>query len=146
MERRVVVRGVIYDDGKLFAVKHKYGPDKWATPGGALDNTEGLEYGLKRELMEELGVEPVVGRLLFVQQFYHYGYNNERLEFFFLIENVEDFNYVNLQKSTHGEVEIAECRWVDPTKEKGLLPEFLQDESLRDYVENVRPVLVRSEF
>jgi len=146
MERRVIVRGVVYKDGRLLVVRRKSSQEHWSLPGGSLVNTEGLEYGLRREFMEEMGVEAEVGRLLFVQQFYHYGWNNERLELFFLVENVEDFVGVSLAGTTHGEEEIAEIGWVDPQATEGLLPEFLSEVDIEDYMENVRAVLVRSSF
>ena len=146
MEKRVVVRAIIYKDGKLLAVRHKKSVDHWSMPGGSLVDSEGVEFGLRRELMEELGVKAEIGRLLFVHQFYHYGWNNERLEFFFLIENVEDFVGVNLAGTTHGEDEIEEVKWINPAREKDLLPEFLQVTDWDKVVAKVQPVVVESSF
>ena len=66
--RRVTVRGIIIKDGKLFAQRlNKKGGgvnDYWCTPGGGLDDGESLYDGLTREMIEETGVKPVIGRLL----------------------------------------------------------------------------------
>ena len=54
---------------------------------------EGLLDGLRREMIEETGVKPEIGKLLFIQQFAESGEQsahgpNEQLEFFFLITNL----------------------------------------------------------
>lgn len=77
--RRIAVRGIAFEDGKLFAVKHKekmVPSDFWAIPGGGLDPGESLEDGLHREMIEEMGVAPKIGKLLFIQQ-----YRSEKREF-----------------------------------------------------------------
>ena len=71
--RRITVRGVIYKDGKLFCQELKNadgtGRGFWCVPGGGLENGESLVEGLHREMIEETGVKPVIGKLLFVQQY-----------------------------------------------------------------------------
>jgi ADP-ribose pyrophosphatase len=143
MERRVVVRAVIYKDGKVFAVRHKSSPNHWSTPGGGLEDGEDLVYGLKREIIEETGVTPIIDRVLFVQQFYHYGYNNERLEFFFLVKNTNDFLIIDKSQTTHGDYEIEEYAFIDP-KTENFLPEFLQDIDFGEYTKKIRPVFLTS--
>lgn len=127
MARRIAVRGIIYKNDKVFAQRHKkYGAEVsyWSTPGGGLDAGESLREGLRREMMEETGVDPDIGQLLYIQQ---YGdSDNEYLEFFYLISNADDYDVeINLAATTHGAAEIARCGFIDPTQEM-LLPEFLQ--------------------
>lgn len=120
--RRVATRAIIYKDGKIFAqrLKGKDGEnDYWSTPGGGLDDHEPLLEGLHRELIEETGVAPQIGPLVFVQQFDHKG--AEQLEFFFVVENVDDYETIDLDSTTHGAIEVAEFGFIDP-KTANLLP------------------------
>ena len=147
-ERRVAVRGIIFKDGKLLCQKltayRRNDRDFWCTPGGGLDMGELLEDGLRREMIEETGVEPKIGRLLFVQQFTEDG-KKEQMEFFFLIENPADYETIDLAATTHGVEEVEEVEFIDP-KEHIVLPDFLQKIDLKNYVETVRPVLITHEM
>lgn len=148
-KRRVNVRGIIWRNGKLLAVKHKTNSGEanyWAIPGGGLDPMESLAAGIVRELVEETGVTPRVGKLLFVQQFgIESKGSNEQLEFFFHIENPEDFTDIDLAKTTHGEAEIARIDFVDPTSER-VLPEFLTKIDIKSYIVSDKPVYFYSEI
>ncbi|MCA9338060.1 NUDIX hydrolase [Candidatus Saccharibacteria bacterium] len=146
-KRRINLRAIIWRDGKIFAVKHFSerwnGPaEYWALPGGGLDDMESLDAGIKREIIEETGVEPVVERIILGQQFKskRQGYDEE-LELFYLVSNADDFNNINLAKTTHGAAEIAEYGFIDPKTEL-IKPEFLSTIDLTDYVQNVRPVYI----
>lgn len=147
-ERRIAVRGIIFKDGKLLCQKltayRRNDRDFWCTPGGGLDMGELLEDGLRREMIEETGVEPKIGRLLFVQQFTEDG-KKEQMEFFFLIENPEDYETIDLAATTHGVQEVELVEFIDP-KEHIVLPDFLQKIDLKSYVETVRPVLITHEM
>jgi 8-oxo-dGTP pyrophosphatase MutT (NUDIX family) len=53
---RLSLKALIYDEaGKLLLVKEKF--DHWELPGGGPDHGETPEQALRREVMEELGVE-----------------------------------------------------------------------------------------
>ncbi|RWX78998.1 NUDIX domain-containing protein [Neorhizobium lilium] len=60
----------------------------WTFPGGRAEMGETSEETLKREMMEELGVDVSVGRLLWtVENFFHYeGWNCHELGFFYLMD------------------------------------------------------------
>lgn len=128
--RRIAVRGIILKDGKLLGVRlKKYkgkatddGQDYWCTPGGGVDVGEPLIPALERELIEETGVKPIVGKLLYIQQFQHKDW--EHLEFFFHILNGGDYEHINLAATTHGAIEIAEINFIDPAAHT-VLPVFL---------------------
>lgn len=129
-KRRVNVRGIVRtSDNKILAVLHRNEDGKvakyWATPGGGLDPLESIEAGLCREFVEELGVEPVIGRLLLIQQF-RMGKEDtdEQLEMFFEITNPDDFRNIDLAKTSHGSAEIAECEFIDVT-DRELLPSII---------------------
>lgn len=148
-KRRVNVRAIIWHDGRLLAVKHKATDGStspyYATPGGGLDPFESLIDGTVRELLEETGIEARVGRLLFIQQFpsQRLGYDEE-LEFFFHIENSEDFTSIDLASTTHGKDELAVCEFVDPA-DIPLLPAFLSSIDIAHYIQMPQPILIRSE-
>lgn len=146
MERRVAVRGIAYHDKKLLAVLHRDAAGKpvnfWAIPGGGLDPGEGLVDGLSRELVEETGIAPRIGKLLFVQQFHgtnKKGAPREELEFFFEIENIADYATVDLHATTHGEAELAAINWITPRAEN-ILPAFLQDYDIAAHLIEKKPV------
>jgi ADP-ribose pyrophosphatase YjhB (NUDIX family) len=145
-ERRINTRGIIYKDGKLFAQQLKGNSGKggfWSTPGGGLDAGESLKDGLHREMIEETGIAPVIGKLLFIQQF-NDG-TREQLEFFFHIENADDYELINLAATTHGEIEVDRDGFIDP-KTENVLPGFLQKLNIREYIETQMPIYVASNF
>lgn len=137
MTRRVAVRGVALHNNKLLCVRHKLRdgeeikPAKfWALPGGGLEEGESLIAGIEREMVEETGVKPSIGDLLYVQQFLHGEW--EHIEFFFHITNAPDFLNVDLSKTTHGELEIAEINFIDPASAE-IKPEFLASNKIHEF-------------
>lgn len=148
--RRVCVRGLIYKDGKLFGQKlHNSNGDWWCTPGGGIDPMEPLHDALTREMIEETGIKPTIGRLVLVQQFATQGNTShgedEQLEFFFLIENTDDYEIIDLENTSHGKLEVAEFGFIDPT-EKNMLPAILQTTEILDALANERQVIFYTKF
>ena len=92
-----------------------------------MDVGEPLIPALERELIEETGIKPIVGNLLYVQQFQYKDW--EHLEFFFHITNGEDYEQIDLEATSHGAIEIAEAGFIDPAKNT-VLPIFLTEEDL----------------
>ncbi len=132
----LAVRAIVINDGKLLCVRLKPYNDvselmvnSWCIPGGGLDDAEGLVDGIKREMIEETGINPVVGNLLYIQQFATTYNATEHLEFFFHVTNASDYLNVDLSKTTHGAAEIAEIAFVEPSKTQ-ILPEFLTTEDI----------------
>lgn len=144
--RRVTVRGIIFTERKLFCqvLKNQEGRNSfWCTPGGGLDVGEAMVDGLRRELIEETGVAPDIGRLLFTQQ-YADG-DEEQLEFFFHITNFDDYKHINLDETSHGNIEVAEFGFVDP-KSENVLPKPLQTVDIQSYIDEILPVLIINEL
>jgi len=138
MNPRVAVRGIIILDDKLFCVRqkpyrHAEANTYWCTPGGGLDDGETLIGALEREMLEETGVSAKVGQLLYIHQFKHKDV--DQIEFFFLINNPDDYQNIDLNKSTHGLNEIEEFGFINPTSET-VLPEFLTTEKFDDLLES----------
>lgn len=132
----------------LLAVKHRQ-PDGspapyWATPGGGLNPNESLECGLISELYEETGKHARIGKLLFVQQFAP-SVHREDLEFFFLIDNPEDFIRVDTRTSSHGAAEISEIAFINPGVEI-IRPAFLQEVNLEQLITTNMPVQLYTEL
>ena len=143
MKRRIAVRAVIVQDGKLLCAQLKpyhesvSQNDYWSTPGGGIDEGEALVPALQREIMEELGVQAVVGNLLYVQQFEYWGH--EHLEFFFHVANAQDFIGIDLSKTTHGALEIERLDFVDPANVH-IRPVFLKEEDVAAHIASNAPV------
>lgn len=132
MEIRLAARGIIVHDNKLLVLKlngykHSKPIDYWCTPGGGVDRGEGLEAALEREMIEELGVKPVIGKLLYIQQ-YNDEYN-ENLEFFFHITNPKDYLNIDLSKTSHGIEEVEKVQFIDPLNEN-VKPVFLSESKI----------------
>ncbi len=64
---KVALKAVIVKDGKALITRDDR--NVWEIPGGRLNLDEEIEDALKREIKEELGVEAVIGRLLYTEQF-----------------------------------------------------------------------------
>lgn len=150
--RRVCVRGIIYRNGKLFCqeLKDKDGNGKgfWCTPGGGLDPLEELVEGLKREMLEETGVAADVGRLLFIQQYAdssNFSHDeDEQLEFFFHIKNVDDYEHIN-ENASHFDAEIFNYGFADP-KTTNVLPKFLRSIDIEHYINTDCSPYIYAEF
>ena len=130
MSRNIVVRAVIIRNGELFVVRNKDkqgNPQKWLNlVGGKVEDGEGIVDAMIREVIEETGITPIIGNLLFIQQFGRSGNEpKEFVEFFFDIKNVEDFAEINLASTTHGLEELSEAKFVNPKNNAEILPKFL---------------------
>ncbi len=122
----VRLRAVIIYEGKLLVVKHTgVSGNATALPGGKLEFGEDLQKGMERELVEELGVAPVLGRLLYVNNWVHDDEQN--IEFFFEVTNGREYFETEVLKGTHS-FEISEVLWISPQEENTLLPkQFSED-------------------
>ena len=147
--RRVAVRGILFKDGKLLSQRLTAGDggvtrDYWCTPGGGLDLGESLIDGLHREMIEETGIAPKIGKLLFVQQFSEDD-KKEQMEFFFHIENPEEYHTIDLASTSHGELEIEHVEFIDPAT-NNILPAFLQTIDIQRHIDEHQPVVVYNEL
>jgi 8-oxo-dGTP pyrophosphatase MutT (NUDIX family) len=117
---RVRSRGVIIHHGTLLVVKNTRGSGYYALPGGHVDVGETPYECMVRELKEELGVDAVVGRLLYVYTFVD-GEGRQSVEFIFEVTNGHDFVAHTDKEKTHAH-ELSEVRWVNRTEDVHVLP------------------------
>ena len=111
------VRAIIEHNGLLLAVKNVVSQgDFYCLPGGGVETGENLYEALERELIEELGVKPVIGNLVYVHQMANFNNSGERYGMpglYFHVENSADYFDANFSKASHAhELHIAE--FVDP--------------------------------
>jgi len=117
-------RGVIVYDSKLLVIKH-LGDNFMALPGGHLKFGEDVITCLKRELIEELGVEPEIGRLLYINTFIENA--SEYVEFFFEVKNGEKYLDIDDIERTHAH-ELTEILWVSPDNNIEILPKKFNED------------------
>lgn len=145
--RRVNVRGIIFTNGKLLVTKFRQDdgiePDWWGTFGGGLDVGESIHEGLYREMIEETGIAPEIGNLLFMQQFY--DGEKEQFELFFHIKNAEDYSEFNLEDTSHGALELVRHEFVDPSI-NDIYPKFLSTIDIQAYINGTEPVYIFNEL
>lgn len=115
-------RGVIVYNDKLFVVKHGKHLDWYASPGGKLEIPESPIECIEREIAEEFGVKPEVGKLLYVYNFANSDGTNF-YEFFFEIKNGVD--YFDIEKLKIKKDEIFEILWAGKEENIKVLPEKL---------------------
>ncbi|MCX6751999.1 MAG: NUDIX domain-containing protein [Candidatus Nomurabacteria bacterium] len=133
----VRVRGIILFDDELLIVKHPHDTSFCALPGGHLEWGEDIKECLRREIIEELGVNPDIGRLLYINNFMD-GDTKQSIEFFFEITNSHEYKNIDHLKKTHA-YEIAEVCWIKPSdniplKPKSLWEDFKKGNILSDQV------------
>lgn len=145
--RRLAVRGIIFHEGKILVTKFRQDDNSeseyWGTFGGGLDIGESLEVGLYREMIEETGIAPEIGRLLFIQQFN--DEEQENLEFFFHITNADDYADIKLEETSHGLLELTRHEFVDP-KTSYIKPSFLSEVDIQAHIDGTLPVYLHNEL
>ncbi len=120
----IKVRGIILHEGKLLIVKH-IGTGFMALPGGHLKYGEDVISCLKRELVEELGVTPEIGKLLYTNTFIENKI--EYVEFFFEVKNGKEYLNIDGLERTHAH-ELAEILWVSSNDKVSILPEKFDED------------------
>ncbi len=127
MEIKVRVRGIIIHEGKLLVFKLRPTDDFYSLPGGKVESGENLESSMERELIEETGIKPEIGRVLCVQDLVLPEKEMHSVEFFFEIKNSADYLSLDIAKATHG-YEISDHAFVDVNANTHkILPSFLKE-------------------
>lgn len=119
---RIRCRGIILHEGRLLVVRHAPDHKYVALPGGGLEWGEDPLACIQREIVEELGVKPRIGRLLYVNAFI--SGDTQSVEFFFEILNATHYLGFEKLERTHA-YEIAQFAWIEPSLASELLPKAL---------------------
>lgn len=123
---RIAARLVISNDnGGILAVRLKGNPTYWCLPGGTLEPGEDFVTTAERESIEELGVKPKLGNVIFIQQLLSKE-ETKLTEVGFVVHNNTDFFDIDLSKTSHGAIEIEECRFID-INEENFFPRNLRE-------------------
>jgi ADP-ribose pyrophosphatase YjhB (NUDIX family) len=97
-----------------------------ALPGGHLEWGEDIKDCIRREIVEELGVEPTLGRLFYINNFVDdEGIHN--VEFFFEVTNGGDYEGCEKRTRSHAH-ELAEISWAGPADDIKILPKEIADD------------------
>ena len=120
-------RAIIIHEGKLLVFKLRPDDDWYSLPGGKMEVGEHIEDVLRREMIEETGIAPVIGKLLVIQDAILPSHEVQLIEFFFEVKNATDYLDIDFSKTTHG-YEVSEARFVasDDMSVK-ILPVFLRE-------------------
>ncbi len=119
-------RGIILHEENLLVISHVHNQQIVALPGGHLELEEDVLECISRELFEELGVKPNIGRLLYINTFKD-GEVEQPIELFFEITNGKDYVHTEELAKTHAH-ELAEVRWLSVTEDANLLPKRILDD------------------
>ena len=119
-------------EGKLLVVRHTPTAGFWALPGGHLEEGEGIEECLKREIEEELGIRPEISHLLYVHTFKQSG-ESQTVECIFGIKNGSDFLKFEELARSHA-YELADAEWVMSTDDRRILPEQVAEDFRRGVI------------
>jgi 8-oxo-dGTP pyrophosphatase MutT (NUDIX family) len=125
---KIKCRGIILHKGKLLLAKHR-GTNYYALPGGKLEWPENPKECLEREIEEEFGVKPQIGKLLYIN---NYGDGiHAFIEFFFEVKNWADYRDIEKLSGAY-RTELLDVLWVDKNTNLEILPEKF----CRDFKEN----------
>ncbi len=119
-------RGIIVHDNKLLVVRHAPDAEYFALPGGHLEWGENVKVCVEREIMEELGIKPEIGRLLYVNNFVSIDFV-QSVEFFFEITNSDDYLDLDKLGGTH-KSELAEIYWLGAGEKREVVPPEIQSD------------------
>ena len=111
---RVRVCGVCIVEEKILLVNHKAivgDKDVWLPPGGGIEEGETAEDALRREFLEETGLEIKVGKLLFTKEFIHAPLH--AIELYFMITIVSGILTKGLDPEMNTANQLIEdVRWI----------------------------------
>lgn len=144
---RVRVNGLLYENGKLLLVKLNSptrGEPFWTPPGGGVVFGESLEETLKREFIEETGLEIEINSLFYINEFVEKPWH--AVEFYFLCTRIAGTS----KKGSDPELLethqiITDIRFIDISDEAvAIEPAFIRERFLRDFQDQTNtPLWIR---
>ena len=118
------VRGVIMHEGKFLVVAMPQN-NYYCLPGGKLEFSEDIKECLSRELIEELGVKPEIGKLLYVNNFTKNEVHN--IDFIFEVKNGSEYIDCEKLERTHA-YELSDIYWANQNEDIKILPLLLKQD------------------
>lgn len=116
----IVCRAIIVDGDKMLLVENiKNKNNFYCTAGGKMEFGENPKQTLEREIFEELGVKPEIGRLLYINTF-NDG-EAQAVDFIYEVLNTADYKDIEKLKGTHGH-ELSKIIWLDRSSDAKVLP------------------------
>jgi ADP-ribose pyrophosphatase YjhB (NUDIX family) len=126
-------------DQSILLVRHVHpvtAEEWWVPPGGALeDRDDSIQTCAAREVAEETGLIPVVGRLVYVREFREANRNTRWVELYFLADELGGIlTAEHLTEERPGEKYIREARWLarNELDQRNVFPEILRDQFWSD--------------
>jgi 8-oxo-dGTP diphosphatase len=107
----VGVGGVVIHEGRALLIKRGSEPlkDQWSIPGGTLELGESIQEGVRRELLEETGIEVRVGELIEVfDRIFRDAAGN--IQYHFVIV---DYLCEKLSGEAHAASDVTDVAWVN---------------------------------
>lgn len=121
----------------------------YVLPGGRPELHEDSSVALKREMMEELGIEIKIERLLFVAEnfFVDSGINCHEISFIYLANPVKPWEEIGFDwphKASEGSMNIY-FNWFDTDKLENIVlyPVFLRKTLIQDLPIEIRHLIIR---
>ncbi len=127
----IVCRAVIVDGGKMLLVENSKN-NFYCPSGGKMEFGEDPRQTLEREIIEEIGVKPEIGKLLYINTF-NDG-EAQATEFFYEVLNNADYKNIENLKGTHS-FELSKIAWLDRSSEEKIFPKGMW----QDFKENNLP-------
>ena len=129
----VALKGLIFRNGQLLIVKRaqndEIGAGTWETVGGQMEFGEDFEMALKREFLEEVGLEVKVKSLLYATTFYT-AKTRQLVLLTFQCENIS--NTITLSS------EHEKFMWATKDQALELLPQNILDNFFEQGVFNLK--------
>ncbi|SDP05856.1 NUDIX domain-containing protein [Pseudomonas jinjuensis] len=137
---RIRAAGLLLRDERILLVKHQVGDDiYWIPPGGGFESASdrSTRDTVRRECMEETGLDVDVGPLVYVREFAEPLAGRFHMELFYRVDAWRgELTMGNLHGIGGDEFEIRDVAWV-PRKALPHLPSFYPAELLDDVWERL---------
>ena len=128
VRRHEVAAGIVWDGSRVLIARRQDGDHqggRWEFPGGKRHGKETIEECLRREMLEEIGIDVEVGPLW---RALTHVYPDRTVSLY--------FHLCRARSGTPRPIECSEVRWVDPADLRGLhfvegdvqvLPDLVRD-------------------